>query len=212
MIIWFSFLGTIPTLNWNPTGITVAGTGVPGTAANQLNGSFSLALYSSNTLYISDQNNSRVQKWDLNAWVGITVAGQASGTPGSGAAFLYKAGGVAVDSAGSVYVVDMYNCTVQYWPVGSVTGTPVAGIGRKYEPFRVLRSNSFSDNNIKCAREKQALLELFQLITTDEARFLPLNSQQNSIFHYVRMILLDFYFIVDTTICECEGDDEGVRM
>jgi hypothetical protein len=167
MIIWFSFLGTIPTLNWNTTGITVAGTGILGTAANQLNGPMGLALYSSDTLYISDQNNSRVQKWDLNAWVGITVAGQASGAPGSGVAYLNKTGGLAVDSAGSVYAVDMYNCRVQYWPVGSVTGTPVAGIGRKYEPFRVLRSNSFSDNNIKCAREKQALLELFQLITTD---------------------------------------------
>ena len=109
-----------------------------GTAANQLNGPLGFVLYSSNTLYISDQNNSRVQKWDLNAWVGMTVAGQASGTTSSTSAFLNKAGGLAVDSAGSVYVVDMYNCRVQYWPAGATTGTLVAGNGRKYKLFIVL--------------------------------------------------------------------------
>ncbi len=126
-----------------------------GTAANQLNGPLGLVLYSSNILYISDQNNSRVQKWDKNAWVGVTVAGQANATPGSTPAFLYKAGGLAVDSTGSVYVIDMYNCHVQYWPAGATTGTLVAGNGRKYKLFRVLQSNSFSDNNTRIRGRKK---------------------------------------------------------
>ncbi|CAF4803733.1 unnamed protein product, partial [Rotaria magnacalcarata] len=71
------------TLRWNSTAITIAGVGTVGVSANQFNYPFGMVLDSSNALYISDLNNSRVQLWASNAWTGTTVAGQANGTSGT---------------------------------------------------------------------------------------------------------------------------------
>jgi sugar lactone lactonase YvrE len=131
LIVLFSFSATIPTLRWNSTGITVAGTGGLGTTANQFSSPMGLALDSSNTLYVSDLNNSRVQEWPANSWTGTTVAGQSSGAHGSTSDYLFQAGGLVIDSSGSVYVADIHNHRIQYWINGQATGTTVAGNGRK---------------------------------------------------------------------------------
>jgi hypothetical protein len=130
-----SFLATPPTLRWNSTGTTVAGVGVYGTAANQLSSPIGLALDSSNTLYIGDLNNSRVQKWPMGAWLGTTVAGQANGVSGSANNSLNQAGGIAIDSADGIYVADIFNFRIQYWPNGGSSGTTVAGAGKNCWPI-----------------------------------------------------------------------------
>lgn len=125
----FFNLGTTPVLRWYSNGVTVAGNGTLGTAANQLNAPFSFVLDSSSTLYIADENNSRVQKWPSNAWNAVTIVGQANGVAGATASSLNKAGGLAMDSAGGIYVADLYNCRIQYWANGASVGTTVAGTG-----------------------------------------------------------------------------------
>ncbi|CAF2529142.1 unnamed protein product [Rotaria sp. Silwood2] len=124
------------TFRWNSTGITIAGNGTPGVAANEFNYPFILALDSLNTLYIGDLNNSRVQKWASNTWVGTTAAGQANGTSGSSSYYLSKAGGFAVDSSGNVYIADIsgtlyiadtLNRRVVRYLAGASSGTIVAG-------------------------------------------------------------------------------------
>jgi hypothetical protein len=127
-----SFLATSPTLRWNSSGTTVAGVGTYGAAANQLSSPMGLALDSSNTLYIGDLNNSRVQKWPMGAWIGTTVAGQANGSWGTANNSLDQVGGIAIGSADDIYVVDIFNCRVQYWPNGASSGTIVAGAGNNY--------------------------------------------------------------------------------
>ncbi|CAF4921243.1 unnamed protein product [Rotaria sp. Silwood1] len=120
----------IPTFQWNSVGITVAGTvGIPGTMANQLYGPMGLALDSSNTLYVADWYNNRVQAWLLGASTGMTVAGDASGTPGSDSNYLNTPADVAVDSNGNIYVADTYNHRVQFWARDASTGTTIAGTG-----------------------------------------------------------------------------------
>jgi len=130
-----SFLATAPTLRWNSTGTTVAGVGVYGTAANQFSSPMGLALDSSNTLYIGDLNNSRVQKWPMGAWAGTTVAGQANGSSGSANNSLSQAGGIAIDSADGIYVADIFNSRVQYWSNGASSGTTLAGTGKYCWPI-----------------------------------------------------------------------------
>ncbi len=64
--------------------------------------------------------------WNSNA---TTVAGQSSGTSGSGAAYLNMGGGggVYADTGGTVYVADYNNNRIEKWPPGATSGTLIAG-------------------------------------------------------------------------------------
>ena len=87
---------------------------------------------SSNSIYIADYGNNRVQRWLPGATSGTTVAGQASGTSGSAANLLNRPTDVVVDSGGNVYVADSNNHRIQYWANGASSGITVAGIsGRR---------------------------------------------------------------------------------
>lgn len=129
MVVSSFNVGTTLSLHWYSNGAIVVGNGVLGASVSQLNAPFSVALDSLSTLYIADQNNRRVQKWASQVWNGLTIAGQANGTAGATAASLSRAGGLAIDSSGGVYVADMYNCRAQYFSNGASTGTTVAGTG-----------------------------------------------------------------------------------
>jgi uncharacterized protein (TIGR03437 family) len=85
---------------------------------------------SAGNLYIADTLNNRIRK--VTNGVIATVAG--NGTPGSGgdngaatSAQLYKPGGVAVDSAGNLYIADQFNFRVRKVSSGAIT--TVAGGG-----------------------------------------------------------------------------------
>jgi sugar lactone lactonase YvrE len=87
-------------------------------------------------IYVADQGNNIIRKVALvgTNWVVTTLAGMAGsygsvdGT-GSEARFNYP-GGVAVDSAGNVYVADFGNCTIRkITPAGAVT--TLAGLAGK---------------------------------------------------------------------------------
>jgi uncharacterized protein (TIGR03437 family) len=110
---------------------TVAGNGTAGLSGDngpatnaQLNGPKGVAVDSAGNLYIADTYNSRVRK--VSNGVITTVAG--SGTQGfSGdngpatSALLFWPKGVAVDSAGNLYIADTYNSRVRVLtPVGSL--------------------------------------------------------------------------------------------
>jgi hypothetical protein len=119
---------------WNTTGITVAGIGgSPGVAAHKLNMPTFVAVDTSKTLYISEYGNNRVQKFLPGAANGTTVAGNSNGTAGSGLSDLYHPYGIAIDSAGGVYIADSWNHRIVYWGNGSSMGTRVAGTGKRTE-------------------------------------------------------------------------------
>ena len=114
-----------------------AGNGTPGFSGDnglaisaQLNSPGGVAVDSAGNLYIADTLNNRVRKVS-NGVIG-TVAG--NGTPGFNgdnvpaiSAQLYKPGGVAVDSAGNLYIADQFNFRVRKVSNGVIT--TVAGGG-----------------------------------------------------------------------------------
>ncbi len=143
----FFFVAISFSIGWNTTGITVAGlTGSPGVAANQFSHPFDVVLDSSNALYITDEQNQRVQKWLTNASTGTTVAGSSNATTGSTLDYLNYPSVLLIDSSGNLYVADAGNHRVAYWPNGASSGTLVAGNGRKSSWNCLDRIFQFSQN------------------------------------------------------------------
>lgn len=113
---------------WNTTGVTYAGTGIGGSALNQLSTPNGLFFNSNDTLYISDNGNYRVVSYLRNAVSGSLVAGtglngNALNQLGSAVRFLY------VDTNGSIYIADSTNHRVVRWTSSNSTGVIVAGNG-----------------------------------------------------------------------------------
>ncbi|CAF1058431.1 unnamed protein product [Adineta steineri] len=115
---------------WNKTGITVAGAsnGSAGKAANLLSQPYGTALGSSNSLYIADFANNRIQRWLINESNGTTVAGLSNATAGASSVALNMPVSVVLDSNDNMYFTDKINHRVVYWANGASSGTTIAGI------------------------------------------------------------------------------------
>jgi sugar lactone lactonase YvrE len=124
--------GVIATVAGNGMGAPgYSGDGGPATSA-QLSGPAGLALDASGNLYIADLNNSVVRKVTASGTI-TTVAGKSgcgySGDNGPAtSAQLCSPWGVAVDSAGNLYIADSGNNRIRKVAVGGII-TTVAGNG-----------------------------------------------------------------------------------
>ena len=96
-------------------GETVAGGNGMGSAANQLSHPSDIYLSRfSNSIYIADSYNNRIQKWEINGTVGTTVAGSPNGTAGSTPYLMDLAYGLAIDyEENYLYVSDSNNNRIQ---------------------------------------------------------------------------------------------------
>jgi trimeric autotransporter adhesin len=119
---------------------TVAGTGTAGFNSDgvaattaQVNQPEQLAVDSSNNLYIADEGNHRIRKITVSTGIISTVAGNGtSGSAGDGAAAtsanLKNARGIAVDSAGDLFIGDTGNHKIRKVDTGGII-TTYAGNG-----------------------------------------------------------------------------------
>lgn len=119
-------------MNWNSTGYIVAGSanGTPGNSSTLLYNPAGLAIDSSDSLFITDSQNNRIQKYATGATSGVTVVAQVPGAciyP----SFLYAPTDVLVDSSGNIYVSDTGCQRIRLWTSGSVNGTVIAGTGER---------------------------------------------------------------------------------
>ena len=105
-------------------GVMVAGLGIQGSNASQLNGPRSLFVIGSEILYIADSVNHRIQKWTIGATFGTTVAG--TGQLGTGLSQLSYPCTVIVDSNGSMYITDYGNNRIVRWRLGASLGECIA--------------------------------------------------------------------------------------
>ena len=125
------------------TGIitTIAGNGTAGysgdgaaAASAVLNSPVALAIDTADNLYIADQANFRVRKVTATTGIITTVAGNGTaGSAGDGgsatSAQLRDPGGIAVDTAGNLYIGDEHNNKVRKVDAGTGVITTFAGTG-----------------------------------------------------------------------------------
>ncbi|MEU0336681.1 RICIN domain-containing protein [Streptomyces sp. NPDC006193] len=127
--------GKISTVAGNGTG-AFKGDGGPAASA-QLNGPHAVAVDSAGDLYIADYGNHRVRKVAGDGTISTVAGTGAAGFGGdggpAGSAKLSGPTGVAVDSAGTVYIADYGNHRVRKvaadGTIGTVAGTGAAGFG-----------------------------------------------------------------------------------
>lgn len=105
-------------------GIIVAGTGVQGSNANQLDTPFGIFVSEEKTIYVADRDNHRVMKWLLGASAGILVAG--NGIHGFSSTQLYHPTQVIVDTNGYMYISEYGNSRITRWGPNSTFGSCIA--------------------------------------------------------------------------------------
>ncbi len=105
-----------------------------GVSATTLAQPYGLALDSTGNLYVTDYLNSRVLFYPAGNTTATQVYGQngsftanSMNNGGLGANSLYQPTGVAVDASGDLYVADIYNNRVLFYPYNSTTATKVYG-------------------------------------------------------------------------------------
>jgi len=128
-IVWYENGSIISTANavssFNPNGITVAGAGGGGSAANQLSFPQGIYIDAAGDVYVSDEDNWRIEEYTPGATAGVTVAG--GNGLGSASNQLNGAAGIFVDAAGNMYISDYGNFRVLKWAPGAASGVTVAG-------------------------------------------------------------------------------------
>ncbi|CAF1147652.1 unnamed protein product [Adineta steineri] len=163
--IWIADTNDNRIVKWidTSTAILVAGGAGSGSQANQFNYPTGLFVDTSdsNTLYVADSGNHRIQKWLYGASNGTTVAG--TGVSGSALNQLNSPATLIMGTNGSMYIVDYGNHRIVLWLLGSTSGIVIAGSdthgvlpSQLYYPFDVrldstgaLIVNDYSNNRIQ---------------------------------------------------------------
>jgi sugar lactone lactonase YvrE len=115
----------------NPRSCGFSGDGGPATSA-RLNAPEGLFMDTKSNLYIADSSNERIR--EVSAGIINTIAGNGvpgylgDGTPATDAE-LSDPGGVAVDSAGNVYIADYNNCLIREVTAANGVINSIAGTG-----------------------------------------------------------------------------------
>ncbi|CAF1207724.1 unnamed protein product [Rotaria magnacalcarata] len=125
-------------------GITVAGiTGIQGNDSNLLNTPYDATVDYQNTLYVTDRNNHRIQKYLMNSSYGTTVCG--NGLNGTASNELKYPSQSLVDSNGNLRVAETGNSRIQLFYNGSLSAVTIGSVGA------LIIANSYANNIVQWA-------------------------------------------------------------
>lgn len=113
------------TTSWSKGATIVAGNLIGGFDSAKLGRPTFVFVDEKGSMYICDQWNHRIQKWEQGATSGKTVAGGKGA--GDKANQLNNPSSIYVDSKGVIYIADTDNNRVQKWVEGDTSGITVAG-------------------------------------------------------------------------------------
>lgn len=113
------------TIKQYPRVLVVAGDNGMGSNLNQLNHPSAVFIDDNKSLFITDQFNHRVVKWEPNSSQGILVAG--GNTSGNELDQLNNPYGIFVKPSGDMYISDNNNDRILKWRAGMSSGTIIAG-------------------------------------------------------------------------------------
>jgi hypothetical protein len=138
-------VGTGPQVAFTPGTIsTVAGNGTQGSSGDgaaatsaELSTPFDTAVDSAGNIYIADTSNNRIRKVDTSGNISTVAGNGTQGYSGDGSvatsAELYSPFGVAVDSAGNIYIADSSNNRIRKVDtsgnISTVAGNGTGGYG-----------------------------------------------------------------------------------
>ena len=103
---------------------------MPGNGSERLNSPRGIVFDPSDTLYVADSGNHRIQKLDNSGPPAETAT--RNSTNGINSTQLRQPADVAVDSAQNMFIADTMNHRIQYWTNGAYNGTTVGGTGRNF--------------------------------------------------------------------------------
>ncbi|CAF1285775.1 unnamed protein product, partial [Rotaria sp. Silwood1] len=115
--------GICATATWERVGQVVAGGNGAGSNLNQLNHPAAIVVDENQTIYISDNVNNRIIKWNVGDLSGVVVAG-GSGR-GDAPDQLHGPRGFVFSKNGTHYISDAENSRVQRWFRGASTGDTI---------------------------------------------------------------------------------------
>ena len=104
---------------------TAAGDGSNGSSLSKLHNPKDVFVDSSGNIFIAEDSNNRVTKWEPDASSGSVVAG--GNGYGDGLNQLKDPYSIVVDGSGNIFVSDRENHRVMKWEPSAVSGTVVAG-------------------------------------------------------------------------------------
>ena len=133
-VLFYPSGSTTATRVYGQPDFTTGGVNTGGISANSLNLPMGIALDSGGNLYVADYGNSRVLFYPAGSTTATQVYGQggsftsnAVNNGGITANSLNQAQAVALDSSGDLYVADLFNNRVLFYPANSTTATQVYG-------------------------------------------------------------------------------------
>jgi len=110
---------------WRSSATIVAGNLIGGFDSSKLGRPTFVFVDEKGSMYICDQWNHRIQKWEQGATAGKTVAGGKGA--GGKSNQLNNPSSIYVDSKGVIYIADTDNNRIQKWTEGDTSGVTVAG-------------------------------------------------------------------------------------
>jgi sugar lactone lactonase YvrE len=126
--------------NGSATATTVAGDsgGSQGTNSILLKNPFAVTLDNNGFIYVSDQENNRVQRFSPGSLTGTTVAGQASGTQETTLNGFKNPSGIAIDNSSNIYIADTGNNRLVVWGPNATSGTFLISTSTMASPYGIL--------------------------------------------------------------------------